>query len=1019
MVRAPRNHLSFAAALLVLGAALITQQILAATNASPWLRQTWSSAEGLPNNTVVGMAQTRDGFIWLGTPVGLARFDGLSFDEFSSTNFIALPNRGIVALAPGRDGGLHLGMDRGAVVSLRAGRQEVFEPDTQLSLLTINSLTEDDQGGLWVGYRDGTVGRIQNGKMKRFTAAQGFPSGPMMCSLALDAKGQLWFAKNGLLGLWEGRFETRKQLPESAQARLARARGGGLWVCAGSHLYQANEACELEDHGAFEPRQAGTEPSVLLESRDGAVWIGTTFSGLFRYHAGAFESVPTTHQEILALMEDAEGNIWVGTGGGGLNQVRPRAITLENADAGLSFEGVQSLCEDRQGVTWAALQNGALAQWRDGHWQSVPTGDSWAGDAVCVCADPSGVVWVGTRYHRLLCWRGDRFVSWGDLGQIKGQTIHTLLVDTNGALWLGEDSPVAVQRLHGGKVETYDMPSDQRVIRASALDAAGTVWFGTSRGVLLHVVDNRIIDETARTTGEPQSIRSLCGTPDGSLWIAYAGWGLGRFKDGKFALINAHQGMYDDFLSQIVADESGFLWFGGNRGLFKVRQKELDAVAEGQMTRVRAVHFGPGEYSQGEGRPSLQANFGSAPLALRSHDGRLWLPMRTGLLLVDPARLRENRRPPNVLVNRVKVSDAVVAAYGGFFSTPSVLGGPTLDLAVPTETLRVPPEHRKLEFEFTGLNFVGAENNTYRYRLEGLDEDWTETSQRNAVYSRLAAGSYQFHVLACNSEGVWNETGAKLHFVVTPFFWNRWWFRAAAVAAFTGLIIAIVRYVFLRRLRLQLQHLEQQAALHRERARIAKDIHDDVGASLTQISLIGELARQDRSAPEKVAERIEGISNTARRAVRSLDEIVWAVNPRNDTLASFIDYTGQYALDYLRVAGLRCRLDLPDHVADRELSTDVRHNLFLVVKEAITNTVKHSQATELRLQIKAFDEKLKITIEDNGQGFEARPDNSMADGLRNMQQRLEDIGGQCGIEGRPGSGTVVTIELPWPLITDH
>jgi signal transduction histidine kinase/ligand-binding sensor domain-containing protein len=958
------------------------------------------------------MAQTQDGFIWLGTPVGLARFDGLSFDEFSSTNFVALPNRGIVALSPGRDGGLHLGMDRGAVVSLHVSHTEVFVPDNQLSLITINSLTEDDQGALWVGYRDGSLGRIYKGQMTRFAGDHGFPRGPMMCSLACDPKGRLWFVKNGQLGRWRGgAFETLKTLPEPVQARLAVARGGGLWVCAGSHLYRANEACDLEDHGTFTPRQAGTEPSALLEGRDGAVWIGTTFSGLVRYQAGAFESVPTTHQEILSLMEDAEGNIWAGTGGGGLNQVRPRAMTLENSDGGLSFEGVQSLCEDRHGVVWAALQNGALARWRDGRWQSIPTGDSWAGDAVCVCADPAGAVWVGTRYHRLLCWREDGFVPWGDPSQIKGQTIHTLLMDTNGDLWLGEDTPVAVQRLHEGKARTYDMPSDQRVIRASAVDASGTVWFGTSRGVLLHVVGNHIVDETTRTTGEPQSIRSLCGTPDGTLWIAYAGWGLGLLKDGKFAVINTHLGMYDDFISQIVADERGWLWFGGNRGLFKVRQKELDAVAEGRMGRVRAVHFGPGEYSLGEGRPSLQANFGSAPLALRSHDGRLWLPMRTGLLVVDPARLHENRRPPNVLVNRVKVSDAVVAAYGGFFPVTSAPGAPTLDLATPIETLRIPPDHRKLEFEFTGLNFAGAENNTYRYRLEGLDEDWTETSQRNAVYSRLAAGSYQFHVLACNSEGVWNEPGANLRFVVTPFFWNQWWFRTVVLATFTGIIIATVRYVSFRRLRLQLQHLEQQAALHRERARIAKDIHDDLGASLTQISLIGELARQDRSAPEKVAERIEGISNTARRAVRSLDEIVWAVNPRNDTLTSFIDYTGQYALDYLRIAGLRCRLDLPDHVADRELSTDVRHNLFLAVKEAITNTVKHSQATELRLQIKVLDEKLKITIEDNGQGFETRPEDSMADGLRNMQQRLEDIGGKCAIEGQRGSGTKVTIEL--------
>lgn len=207
--------------------------------------------------------------------------------------------------------------------------------------------------------------------------------------------------------------------------------------------------------------------------------------------------------------------------------------------------------------------------------------------------------------------------------------------------------------------------------------------------------------------------------------------------------------------------------------------------------------------------------------------------------------------------------------------------------------------------------------------------------------------------------------------------------------------------------------------MHRERARIAKDIHDDLGASLTQISLLGELARQDRDAPEQVGSRIEKMSETARHAVKSLDEIVWAVNPRNDTLAHFIDYTGQFALDYLRLAGLRCRLDLPESVPPRELSTDVRHNLFLVVKEAINNTVKHAHATELRLRIAASTEKLELSIEDNGCGFERPPDDAGADGLRNMRQRMADIGGQCRIQGRPGAGARVSLELPWTPTPQH
>jgi signal transduction histidine kinase/streptogramin lyase len=809
-----------------------------------------------------------------------------------------------------------------------------------------------------------------------------------------------------------GRFQTLIHF-ESGSSRVTSSRSGGVWFCSGFHLYKYTEGGTLEDRGAFIPKRPGTEPSVIIEGRDGAVWIGTTFSGLFRYDGSSFESIHTEHPEILSLLEDAEGNVWVGTGGGGLNQVRPRAVTLETAEAGLPFEAVQSLCEDTNGIVWAATQNGALARHIRGQWQVLPMDASWVGDATSLCADPSGDVWVGTRFHRLLCWRRDKFINWGDVSQVKGQTIRTLVMAKNGDVWLGADTPSAVQRLHEGKLDDFKLPPDLRVIRASAQDAAGNVWFGTSKGVLMRVKGNQLVDETERMVGSPQPIRCLYGTPDGSLWIGFAGFGVGRIKNDR--LIGVKQGLFDDYVSQIVADGHGWLWFAADRGIFKVRQQEMEAVADNHATRVRSIHYG-----QADGLPSLQANFGNSPIALRSRDGRLWFAMRTALAVVDPKNLHENSKPPPVRLSRVTVNERTVAEYLGVLSSPQESSLGILELDSTDKGLRVPPDHRRIDFDFTALSFVGPENVGFRHRLVNFDDDWVESGgterERTALYLRLPPGKFEFQVSACNSEGVWNEAGAKLAFEVMPFFWQTWWFRSLAIFTFTAIIIAVVRYVSFRRLRAQLLHLEQQAALHKERARIAKDIHDDLGANLTQISFLGELAQQDRGVPDKAGEHIEKISTTARLAVKSLDEIVWAVNPRNDTLAHFIDYTGQYALDYLRVAGIRCRLDLPEQTPARELSTDVRHNLFLVVKEAINNTVKHAHATELKLQIEVSDEKLAITIEDNGCGFDQPPTDDGADGLRNMRQRLADIGGQCWIHGRPGGGAKVLIEVPWTQI---
>ncbi len=226
-------------------------------------------------------------------------------------------------------------------------------------------------------------------------------------------------------------------------------------------------------------------------------------------------------------------------------------------------------------------------------------------------------------------------------------------------------------------------------------------------------------------------------------------------------------------------------------------------------------------------------------------------------------------------------------------------------------------------------------------------------------------------------------------------------------------LIAIVRYVSFRRLRRRVQQLEQQTLLHKERARIAKDIHDDLGANLTQITLLSELARQDMSTPEKAGAHVEKISATARQVMKSLDEIVWAVNPRNDTLPHLVDYLGQFTIDFLRAPGIRCRLDLPEHPPVINVPADIRHNLFLAVKEALNNIVKHAGAREVHLAVNVSNGTLHVSVKDDGQGFEQSPDNAWADGLRNMRQRMDEIGGDCAIESHAGTGTTITFNVPW------
>jgi signal transduction histidine kinase len=539
-----------------------------------------------------------------------------------------------------------------------------------------------------------------------------------------------------------------------------------------------------------------------------------------------------------------------------------------------------------------------------------------------------------------------------------------------------------------------------------AHDKNNRLWIGTSDGQLLTFENGQLIPEP-NTQQRPHSIRCVTATPDGALWIGYAGIGLGRLKDGHLQRISLTNGLADSYISQIVPDQRGWLWLGSNRGIFQVRLSELDAFFDNKLERVRSI-----VYAKGEGLASLQASFDYFPGGFQGAGGLLYIPTRTGIAVIHPDQIRDNPEPPKVLIENIArdTPSAPPDELNPFRSRPLPWSS---FMGFPSGEFKIPPRHHKIDFDFTALTFTAPDNVHFKYRLEGVDPDWVEAGPvRHASYSLLPARNYNFRVIACNHLGIWNTAPATLAFTVTPFIWQTWWFRSATLLAFSALLVAAARVIFLRRVRGQMRDLQQQAALHKERARIAKDIHDDLGASLTEISLLTELAQQD-SAPATSADYFNRIANTSRHVIKSLDEIVWAVNPRNDTLAGFIDYTAQFALDHLRLADIRCRLDLPEVAPERQLSADVRHNLFLAAKEALHNVVKHSHATETWLRIATNPEGLRITIEDNGKGFEFAPETPTADGLRNMEHRLRDIGGALKIQTHLTTGTKIIIELPW------
>jgi signal transduction histidine kinase len=396
--------------------------------------------------------------------------------------------------------------------------------------------------------------------------------------------------------------------------------------------------------------------------------------------------------------------------------------------------------------------------------------------------------------------------------------------------------------------------------------------------------------------------------------------------------------------------------------------------------------------------PSLICSGGLQPSATRTSDGRLWFPTSKGLAVINPADVKPNSLPPPVVIESI-LANGHAQPWDHHAPAP----------------LRLAPGWQRLEFHYAGLSFIAPEEMRFQCRLEGLEKNWVDAgNKRVAEYNYLPPGNYTFHVRACNSDGVWNESGAVLPFTVLPHFWQRFWFRAVTSLAIALLLAGVVFWGVRRRLHRRLEAAQRLQAIERERTRIAKDIHDHLGANLTRISLLSQSAQGDLANPTEVAAHLDRIYGTARELTRAMDEIVWAVNPQHDTLDSLASYLGNFAQDYLAPLHIRCRLEMPLQLPHWPITAETRHNVFLAFKEALHNVVKHSGAEEVSIFLTPEADRFTLIVRDNGKGFDPKAVRHRAgrgNGLKNMAQRLEKIGGRCEIQSHPGSRTEITFSV--------
>jgi ligand-binding sensor domain-containing protein/signal transduction histidine kinase len=980
--------------------------------------QTWQKQQGLLPGRLRALAQTADGYLWLGSDNGLARFDGMHFTPFHGQQGVHV---GAVAVLFGDSrGALWIGSEESGLSCWQFEHLGSWTSRDGLPSDSIRALAEDATGRVWVGTDRGLV-LCREGHLLPLAGAELFKD-RCITALISDHKGRMWL---GVQGVGVFQFTNERFVPvlaDPAEEPLDKVhcllvdRAERLWVGAGEDLVLCLESGHWRHHRIA--RSRGTaEINALAEEPDGTVWAGGAGGGFAQFKAGKPVAIPAgiglAGSLIQTLFADREGGLWVATEGG-LNRLRRKGLfTLSQAE-GLGFGAVQGLSEVTGGMVWAGKSNGGLYRWDGKSFSRLPAAGLSPHDAqvTALLATREGSCWVATT-GRLLFYK-DPIAAADEVTVLPppASNISSLAEDKNGGLWLGTRDGKVWQVREGKCAQPTNLAQTNPIV-ALVADPDGSLWVGSEGGGLYQLKDGNLRHLGKRDGFRSELIRSLYLDPQGALWLGTGDAGLGRWFKGRFLSFTAHEGLADNNILQILEDDLGRLWLGTSRGIVCVDKRRIEELASGQLPALYPQLFG-----RGEGMLSEECTGGFCPAGLKTTSGLLWFSTAKGVAVVNPGVQAPAGMLLNTVLEDVLVDGAPIPVGLRRMAGSVAPGANSRDSGGRFDSVRIGPGKHTLEFRYTGLSFNAPERLRFRYRLVGLDSDWVDAgTRRSAVYNYLPPSDYRFRLASCGGDGVWSESQPALEVRVLRHFWQTWWFIIAAGSGMLASTVGTARLWEKRKLQRRLKRLEQERALEQERSRIAQDLHDEMGAKLCRISFLSEHARRGELPPAELHEQIVSISDASREVLHSLDEIVWAVNPQNDTLEHVASYIGQYAEEYFQMTGIECELDIPAQLPAHPLSSQIRHHLFLATHEALTNILKHSGATRATLAMECNGGTFEITIVDNGKAFDATrlgagSNTAAGDGLSNMSRRLADIGGRCVIDSEPGRGTSLRFIIP-------
>jgi signal transduction histidine kinase/ligand-binding sensor domain-containing protein len=976
--------------------------------------RSWTKADGLPNAAVTSILQSREGYLWIGTGAGLVRFDGATFRGVPLQETVSNIVLSVTSLYEDGSGRLWVGSQNHGLFCIADGATTHYGKDSGLAHDNVTSLAMDAERRLWVGTPSGAC-RLDGRRFTCFTTSDGLPD-DVIIGLHRARSGAVWITtRAGVCKFDKNRIHAGDF--SNSGGRATEFMGvyedikSNLWAFGATFLINRTEEKRFNYFYAKEP--TSVRIWSLCEGRDGRLWIGTSGRGVFWFDGSRFQPVQLADDrcpnDVRAICEDREGNLWLGSAEGGLTRFHTQSYMVFGSKQALPHGAAVCLGLDPIRRVTVGMESGGIYANQGERFESLSerTGLPSQELVSSVCAGLDGALWAGTWSSGLYGARSGRTVHYGTAQGLWDDSVAALCADTDGTLWIGTQSG-GLQRLRHGALTTFQPSQGWPMIPVTSLapKRAGGVWIATASGVLFLGTSNRVQRISAPQELLWKTISCLYEDQRGRLWLGTIEGRFGCLHSGEFTVWSSALGVPQEAIAGIVDDAESNLWLLTRGGVYRTTATSTTNTIVGSNPPQFRLMF---EMGSADGR----AAYANATRVIRSPEGLLWFATSQGLVAADPRGWAGDRSPPPVRLEAVLVNSKPLA---------TALVQNSAD--PQNRVLTLPANLQALEVQFTALDLAAPERVRFRHKLGGFDADWVDSGpERRVRYGRLAPGRYDFHVTARNSDSDWNVAGASFSFVVPTPVWRAPWALALYGTLLTAAVVAVVRLVSHRRLRHKLARLQHQQSMERERVRIAQDMHDEIGSKLTKISFLSERAKVELRDAGPVAGKIDAIADTSRDLLLALDEIVWAVNPRNDTLEHLADYLAQYAAEYFQDTTVECDLRLQGEIPRLPMSAETRHNLFLAFEEALNNVLKHSGASEVHIDIRADHDQLRISIEDNGKGFayaansasQKPPNSTGGNGVPNMCQRLTEISGACHIRSAPGAGTSIVLTIPLNL----